>query len=77
MQDWIPDAAWLNVVALGSVDALRNITDSVVKDEASWRAWYDQEAPERSPMPEYETKLTKFERMTVVKVGSCRLHPPP
>ena len=68
VQDWIPDAAWLNVISLGSIDALRNISDVVVKDEAQWRAWYDQEAPERSPMPEYEGRLTKFERMCVVKV---------
>lgn len=71
LQEWIPDSAWLNIVALGSIDALRNITDSVVKGEAAWRAWYDQEAPEQAPMPEYETRLTKFERMCVVKVNPC------
>ena len=70
LQEWISDSAWLNVTALGSIDALRNISDSVVKDEASWRAWYDQEAPERAPMPEYEGKISKFERMCIVKVYS-------
>ena len=73
VQDWIPDSAWLNVIALGSIDALRNISDSVVKDEAAWRAWYDQEAPERAPIPEYEGRLTKFERMCVVKVSIAKL----
>lgn len=59
---------WLNVIALGSMDALRNIVDSVIKDESAWKAWYDQEAPEKAPIPEYEGRLTKFERMCVVKV---------
>ena len=74
MQEWIPDAVWLNVVALASVDALRDLPDAVMREEAAWRAWYDQEAPERAPMPEYEGRLSKFERMCVVKVGP-RLSP--
>lgn len=50
------------------MDALRDLPDSVIKDEASWKAWYDQEAPERAPFPAYEGKLSKFEQMCVVKV---------
>ena len=79
MQEWIPDAVWLNVVALASVDALRELPDAVMREEAAWRTWYDQEAPERAPMPEYEGRLSKFERMCVVKVnpGSQTLSPKP
>ena len=72
MQEWIPDAVWLNVVALASVDALRDLPDAVMREEGGWRAWYDQEAPERAPMPEYEGRLSKFERMCVVKVRALK-----
>ena len=68
MQDWIPDDVWLNVVALGGLDALRDLPESVARNEAAWHAWYDQEAPEHTPIPGYETRLTKFECICLVKV---------
>lgn len=68
VQDWIPDSVWLNVIALSSIDELRDLPDAVIRNEAAWRAWYDQEALERGQMPDYEGRLTKFERMCVVKV---------
>ncbi len=33
---------------------------------------YDQEAPERSPVPEYDQRLSKFQRMCVVKARVSR-----
>ncbi len=45
-KEWIPDAVWLNVVALSSMDAFRDIPDSVFRNDGLWRQWYDQEAPE-------------------------------
>jgi len=67
-QDWIPDSVWLNVLALGAIDSLRDMPDSVIKEEGAWKAWYDQEAPERSDIPGYQGRLSKFDRMCVVKV---------
>lgn len=46
MQEWIPDAVWLSVVALSAVDAFRDLPDSVFRNDGLWRQWYDQEAPE-------------------------------
>ena len=38
---------------------------------------YDAEAPERAPVPAYEERLSKFERMCIVKVRrhTCARHP--
>lgn len=45
-KEWIPDAVWLNIVALSNMDAFRDIPDSVFRNDGLWRQWYDQEAPE-------------------------------
>uniref|UniRef100_A0A383W453 AAA+ ATPase domain-containing protein n=1 Tax=Tetradesmus obliquus TaxID=3088 RepID=A0A383W453_TETOB len=66
-KEWIPDAVWLNVVALSNMDAFRDIPDSVFRNDGLWRQWYDQEAPEMAKVPDYEDRLSKFERMCVVK----------
>ncbi|KAJ9508838.1 hypothetical protein QJQ45_028152, partial [Haematococcus lacustris] len=66
-KDWIPDNVWLNIIALSSMDAFRDIPDSVFRNDGLWRQWYDQEAPETAKVPDYEDRLSKFERMCVVK----------
>uniref|UniRef100_A0A061RL16 Flagellar outer dynein arm heavy chain gamma n=1 Tax=Tetraselmis sp. GSL018 TaxID=582737 RepID=A0A061RL16_9CHLO len=66
-KEWIPDNVWLSVVALSNMDAFRDIADSVFRNDGLWRQWYDQEAPELAKVPDYEERLTKFERMCVVK----------
>ena len=71
VQEWIPDQVWLNIVALSGIDALRDIPDSVFRNDGLWRQWYDAEAPETAPVPDYQERLTKFERMCVVKVCCC------
>lgn len=48
-------------------DAFRDVPDSVFRNDGLWRQWYDQEAPEVSKVPDYEDRLSKFERMCVVK----------
>jgi hypothetical protein len=68
VQEWIPDMVWLNVVALSSMTALHDIPDSVFRNDGLWRQWYDAEAPETANVPDYEDRLSKFERMCVVKV---------
>ena len=72
MQEWIPDMVWLNVVALSSMTALHDIPDSVFRNDGLWRQWYDAEAPETANVPDYEDRLSKFERMCVVKVDTTR-----
>ena len=38
-QDWIPDTVWLEIVALSAMDALRDLPDSVVRNDAAWHTW--------------------------------------
>mmetsp|Transcript_5388 Transcript_5388/g.12712 ORF Transcript_5388/g.12712 Transcript_5388/m.12712 type:complete len:4322 (-) Transcript_5388:507-13472(-) len=66
-KDWIPDSVWLSIIALSFMDAFRDVPDSVFRNDGLWRQWYDQEAPEVSKVPDYEDRLSKFERMCVVK----------
>ncbi|KAK9794950.1 hypothetical protein WJX73_010224 [Symbiochloris irregularis] len=66
-KEWIPDMVWLEIVALSATDALRDLPDSVTRNDAAWRAWYDNEAPERTPIPDFQTRITKFTRMCIVK----------
>ena len=66
------------MVALGSMDAFRDVADAVSRGDAGWRSWYDTEAPERAPVPAYEQQLSKFERMCIVKACpllKCCIHP--
>lgn len=66
-KEWIPDNVWLNVIALSGLEAFRDIADSVFRNDSLWRQWYDQEAPELAKVPDYDERLTKFEKMCVVK----------
>ena len=74
VQDWIPDGVWLEILALSAMDSLRDLPDSVVRNDAAWHAWYDNEAPERAVIPDFQTRVSKFARMCVVKVRPCSLH---
>ena len=46
------------------------------RNEGAWRAWYDSEDPERQRIPDYNDKLTKFERMCIVKVACASMGNP-
>ena len=69
LQEWIPDNVWLDIVALSATDALRDLPDSVTRSDAAWHAWYDNEAPERAVIPDFQTRISKFTRMCIVKVN--------
>lgn len=64
---WLPDAAWLSVVALGGLPIFGGLPDSVARSDGLWRAWYDLEAPEKGKIPDLEGRLSRFERMMVLK----------
>jgi dynein heavy chain len=68
-KEWIPDAVWLNIVALSNMDAFRDIPDSVFRNDGLWRQWYDQEAPEMA-------KVGMKERAgpSVWKVLMCKVY---
>lgn len=41
---WIPDKAWLNVIALAdSVKTFKMVPDLIQRNDQMWRYWWDQE----------------------------------
>jgi dynein heavy chain len=61
---WLADKIWLNVIMLSrhqfGVDQVlfyREIVDLMQHNEASWRKWFDENEPERCPVPDYEDRL--------------------
>eukprot|EP00899_Mesostigma_viride_P009796 jgi/Mesvir1/18818/Mv04309-RA.2 len=66
-KDWIPDPVWLNVIALTSLPMFHDLGESVFRNDALWRQWYDQEAPEYTRVPDFEDRLRKFDKMVLVR----------
>eukprot|EP00956_Cyclotella_meneghiniana_P009264 scaffold12733_cov74-Cyclotella_meneghiniana.AAC.6 len=55
---WMSNEVWLNVVELsGSSKFYSNLIESMSANESNWRKWYDDNAPEQLPIPDYEQQL--------------------
>ena len=57
---WMSNEVWLNVVQLSeSSKFYSNLIDSMSGNESNfnWRKWYDDNAPEQLPIPDYEQQL--------------------
>lgn len=59
---WITANGWKDAVKLDTMGPVwEGFLESIKKNEKEWKAWYDLEAPEMSPMPcGYDKKLDKF-----------------
>eukprot|EP00767_Chilomastix_cuspidata_P003100 gnl/Chilomastix_cuspidata/322.p1 GENE.gnl/Chilomastix_cuspidata/322~~gnl/Chilomastix_cuspidata/322.p1 ORF type:complete len:2547 (-),score=680.75 gnl/Chilomastix_cuspidata/322:1353-8993(-) len=65
---WIPDNAWLNIIALSDIPAFSALPAQISDAEATWRRWYDEEEPENSELPpEYQGVLTQFQKLLLVR----------
>ena len=66
---WLPDKAWLNIIALseGAPKAFKMLPDCIARSERPWKEWYDIECPEATPVPEIDDKLEPFDRLLVVR----------
>eukprot|EP00667_Euglena_gracilis_P002519 EG_transcript_2519 len=65
---WIPDRAWLNVVALSeAVKTFRSLPDYISRNDQQWRQWWDQEAPEHAKVPDLEERVDAFERLLLIR----------
>ena len=55
---WLPDTAYLNVLALSSkVSVFAGLIDSLSRHERLWRKWYDLPDPEKQMLPAIEEDL--------------------
>ncbi|KAG9402276.1 hypothetical protein AC1031_006904 [Aphanomyces cochlioides] len=55
---WISVNAWMNVLQLSQdKPEFRNLAGDIERNESSWRRWYEDNEPEKLPIPDYETLL--------------------
>jgi dynein heavy chain len=60
--DWMSNEAWLNIVQLTfSEPNFKSIVEDIFKDESSFLPWYNENEPERFPVPNIESKLSSLE----------------
>merc|ERR1711871_363084 len=71
---WMDDAAWLNTVQLSmSCGAFKTLPEDMGRNEAMWRRWFEEDAPEKLPVPDYEMRLVEnketgpFQRLLIVR----------
>uniref|UniRef100_A0A8D2QAK1 Dynein, axonemal, heavy chain 5 n=1 Tax=Zonotrichia albicollis TaxID=44394 RepID=A0A8D2QAK1_ZONAL len=65
---WILDTTWLNLVQLSSLYPFDQLLVQIVKNEKSWKAWFDEEAPEKSVIPDgYDSLLDQFHKLLLVR----------
>lgn len=67
---WLSSNGWKDLQRLVTLgDVWKTIIDDVENNGASWKEWYDLEAPEQVPIPcGYSEKLNKFQQLLVVRV---------
>ena len=55
---WLAADAWLNVLALaGGVPYYEALPDHILRGEAAWRRWYEDNEPEAAAIPDFEAGL--------------------
>jgi len=66
---WIPDNVWLNMLQLSrSVGVFRDLPDSIARNDAMWKHWYDEDAPELCPIPDFEDRIESyFDKLLLVR----------
>merc|ERR1719487_3056584 len=58
---WIPDNAWLNILQLSrSVPTFRDLPDAIMRNDAMWKHWYDEDAPEAARIPDFEDRIDSY-----------------
>ncbi|XP_027499866.1 dynein heavy chain 5, axonemal-like isoform X4 [Corapipo altera] len=65
---WILDITWLNLVQLSNLYPFNQLLVQIVKNEKSWKAWFDEEAPEKAVIPDgYDNLLDQFRKLLLVR----------
>jgi len=55
---WMSNESWLNVIALSDgVAFYKSLPENIVRSESQWRRWYEDNEPERLPIPDIEGSL--------------------
>ncbi|XP_029442962.1 dynein heavy chain 5, axonemal-like [Rhinatrema bivittatum] len=65
---WILDMTWLNLVQLSNIHPFTQLLGQVAKNEKAWKAWFDEEAPEETPLPDgYDNLLDTFRKLLLIR----------
>jgi len=65
---WLPDNVWLNVIQLSrSVPIFRDLPDQINRNDLLWKHWYDDDAPEAQKIPDYDDRVSVFEKLLLVR----------
>lgn len=71
---WLSEAGWHDLMRLSKIGdesgnaVLKDISSDIEKDEPAWKAYYDIEEPEASPLPNgFEDRVSPFEKLLVLR----------
>ncbi len=66
---WLPQPVQIAALALSkSHKGLEKLFDSLAGNETAWRRLLDAEAPERLPLPDVESSVSRFEKLLVMRL---------
>ncbi|KAK5645861.1 hypothetical protein RI129_004325 [Pyrocoelia pectoralis] len=64
---WITDLTWLNLVELSKLRHYQYIVTQVENNEKTWKAWFDKDAPEDTPIPDGYASLDTFRKLLMIR----------
>ncbi|XP_043921456.1 dynein axonemal heavy chain 5-like [Protopterus annectens] len=65
---WILDMTWLNLVQLSRIQPFTQLLTNVARNDKGWKSWFDEEAPEDTPVPDgYDTLLDTFRKLLLIR----------
>jgi len=65
---WIQDMSWLNLVQLKQLPEFREILNQIIRNDKSWKQWWDTDAPEDEVIPDgYNSSLDTFRKLLLIR----------
>ena len=65
--EWIPDLIWTNVIAACEMPGMGDFADSLYRNEQQWRTYFELEAPETAPIPDFQERTNPFQKCLILR----------